>query len=103
MVFKSYMHLHNLQKTVTMALLISMFVFLRKAGAEEAYQHADEPIGTIYQLYDGTLTPDLLVNTLRNIDRLFPTRIVEPADRPRPFKRLDRQIMQVTFEYKGMR
>ena len=40
------------------------------------YRHASDPIGTVRQLYDGKLYPDILVNTSRNIDRLFPTRTV---------------------------
>lgn len=36
--------------------------------------HSQEPIGTARELYDGALPPDLLVNTCRNIDRLFPVR-----------------------------
>ncbi|MAD75925.1 MAG: serine hydrolase [Rheinheimera sp.] len=45
-------------------------------NAAPAYRHADEPIGTVRQLYDGKLYPDIRVNTFRNIDRLFPTRTV---------------------------
>lgn len=41
-----------------------------------AYAHASEPIGTIEEIYDGKLTPDLSVNTFRNIDRLFPSRLI---------------------------
>ncbi len=37
---------------------------------------ADEPIGTVREVYDGRLYPDIQVNTFRNIDRLFPTRTV---------------------------
>jgi CubicO group peptidase (beta-lactamase class C family) len=46
------------------------------ANAEAPYRHAGEPIGTVREVYDGTLYPDLQVNTFRNIDRLFPTRVV---------------------------
>jgi CubicO group peptidase (beta-lactamase class C family) len=42
----------------------------------DGYRHADEPIGTVRQVYDGRLYPDIQVNTFRNIDRLFPTRAV---------------------------
>ncbi|SEI10447.1 Beta-lactamase [Rheinheimera pacifica] len=44
--------------------------------ANKEYRHAKEPIGTVRQLYDGKLYPDIQVNTFRNIDRLFPTRTV---------------------------
>lgn len=43
---------------------------------QEPYRHADEPIGTVREVYDGRLYPDIQVNTFRNIDRLFPTRTV---------------------------
>jgi CubicO group peptidase (beta-lactamase class C family) len=43
-----------------------------------------EPIGTARQIYDGVLTPELAVNTFRNIDRLFPTRRVAHAAKPFP-------------------
>jgi hypothetical protein len=38
---------------------------------------AAETIGTVTQVYDGTLTSDIQVSTFRNIDRLFPVRIVK--------------------------
>ena len=47
------------------------------------YPHADEPIGTIEDVYDGHLTPDLAVSTFRNIDRLFPTRTIPASESPR--------------------
>ena len=40
------------------------------------YPHAGEAIGTVREVYDGRLYPDVQVNTFRNIDRLFPTRVV---------------------------
>ena len=52
------------------------------AGAE-GYPHAGEPIGTVEQIYDGHLTPDLAVSTYRNIDRLFPTRTIAAGDSAR--------------------
>lgn len=82
-------------------LVAGAFAVATSAHAGGAYSHGQEPIGTIRQLYDGTLTPDLTVNTLRNIDRLFLTRTVAPSDHPRPFERSDRQISQVTFSADG--
>ncbi|NRQ43447.1 beta-lactamase family protein [Rheinheimera sp. YQF-2] len=46
------------------------------SSAPAGYRHAGEPIGTVRQIYDGKLYPDIQVNTFRNIDRLFPTRTV---------------------------
>ncbi len=49
----------------------------------DAYPHATEPIGALREIYDGILSPDLAVNTFRNIDRLLPTRTVRPSSRPK--------------------
>lgn len=46
------------------------------SAAPAAYRHAGEDIGTVRQVYDGKLYPDIQVNTFRNIDRLFPSRTV---------------------------
>ncbi len=35
-------------------------------------------------MYDGALSPELAVNTFRNIDRLFPSRVVPHASTPTP-------------------
>ena len=51
---------------------------------QPAYPHAAEPIGTVRQVYDAALTPELAVNTFRNIDRLFPTRWIPRAAAPLP-------------------
>ena len=44
---------------------------------DSTYPHADETIGTVRQVYDGKLDPQIQINTFRNIQRLFPTRVVE--------------------------
>lgn len=54
------------------------------AMGDQAYPHADEPIGSVRQVYDGQLYPDIQVNTFRNIDRLFPTRVVRSGTKPHP-------------------
>jgi hypothetical protein len=52
------------------------------AQAQE-YSHSQELIGTVEQIYDGHLTPDLTVSTFRNIDRLFPVRTISGSDNPK--------------------
>lgn len=49
----------------------------------DAYPHARDSIGSVREIYDGTLSPELAVQTFRNIDRLFPTRAIVPAATPR--------------------
>lgn len=46
-------------------------MFTRQAAADGA-----ENIGTVVEVYDGTLTSDIQINTFRHIDRLFPVRVV---------------------------
>jgi len=63
--------------------------------------HAAEPIGTVRQVYDGALYPDLQVNTFRNIDRLFPTRVVPTGDHVYPLPQRSEQLQNFTFESRG--
>jgi CubicO group peptidase (beta-lactamase class C family) len=54
------------------------------ASSSSGYPHASEPIGTVRQIYDGVLTPELAITTYRNADRLFPTRTIEPGSAAYP-------------------
>jgi len=56
--------------------LIVLMLLSTIARAEYVNPHSAEAIGTVREIYDGTLFPDIQVNTFRNIDRLFSTRIV---------------------------
>ncbi len=71
------------------------------AETPSPYRHADEPIGTIRQVYDGQLFPDLQVNTFRNIDRLFATRTVKAGNSPRPLPAAERRLQNFQFESRG--
>ena len=62
-----------------------------------SYPHAKEPIGTVRQMYDGALTPELAINTFRNIDRLFPTRVVAHGAHPKPLPAAPTQLREVHF------
>ena len=70
---------------------------------QEQYPHATEPIGTVRQVYDGVLAPGMAVNTFRNIDRLFPTRIVPRSPSPRPLPRAATALKSVTLTDAGTR
>ncbi|MFD2816300.1 serine hydrolase domain-containing protein [Paracoccus aerius] len=70
--------------------------------AAQGYPHAEEPIGTVEQIYDGHLTPDLAVSTFRNIDRLFPVRTIEAGDSPRALPEAPQDLpAMVSFEIEG--
>jgi CubicO group peptidase (beta-lactamase class C family) len=62
------------------------------------YSHADEPIGSVREVYDGALYPDIAANTFRNIDRLFPTRAVRRGNNSQPLPTSTRQLQNFTFE-----
>jgi len=62
------------------------------------YRHADEPIGDVEAVYSGHLTPDMAVNTYRNIDRLFPSRVIEAGDSPRELPPSEASIDGLIFE-----
>jgi len=68
---------------------------------QSSYPHATEPIGTVRQMYDGALTPELAVNTFRNIDRLFPTRLVAHGTRVKQLPLADQPLGAVKFASGG--
>jgi CubicO group peptidase (beta-lactamase class C family) len=67
----------HIRTACSFVLFLTCFV----SAAEDTYRHSDETIGTVRQVYDGKLYPDIQVNTFRNIDRLFPTRTVKRGER----------------------
>lgn len=71
------------------------------AESSDVYRHGEEPIGTIRQVYDGQLFPDLQVNTFRNIDRLFATRTVKAGNVPFPLPAGERRLQNFQFEARG--
>ncbi len=60
-----------------------------------------EPIGSVRQMYDGTLTPDLAVNTFRHIERLFPTRTIAHGTTVSPLLPADRPLTHLEFVSRG--
>jgi len=73
----------------------------KRGAATPAYPHAGEAIGTVRQSYDGALSDSLAVQTFRNIDRLFPSRIIRHGT-PRPLPRAARELGEVTFTHNGV-
>jgi CubicO group peptidase (beta-lactamase class C family) len=69
---------------MTIRTLLVGFMLLSRTLAAQGYPHGSEPIGTVRQIYDGVLPFDVAVRTFRNIDRLFPTRVVPASTRPLP-------------------
>ncbi|MEB2843998.1 serine hydrolase [Rhizobiales bacterium RZME27] len=77
---------------------IALLAGAQTAGAEEAYPHAKEKIGTVEQIYDGALTPDLAVSTFRNVDRLFPTRTIKAGGRASELSKSENELGKVSLE-----
>ncbi|MEP7382227.1 MAG: serine hydrolase [Gemmatimonadota bacterium] len=71
------------------------------ASAPAPYPHANEPIGTVRESYDGTLSDEMAVHTFRNIDRLFPTRGIEAGPTSSALPARAQPLPPVTFESKG--
>jgi CubicO group peptidase (beta-lactamase class C family) len=60
-----------------------------------------EEIGTVRQIYDGALYPDIQVRTFRNIDRLFPTRTIKRGIQVYPLPESDIPLKGVEFTSAG--
>jgi CubicO group peptidase (beta-lactamase class C family) len=85
-----------------LALILSLTILVScKAGVELGYIHADEPIGTVREVYDGALFPDIQVNTFRNIDRLFPSRVVRRGTYVYPLTLSDTPLENFRFSSRG--
>jgi len=70
-------------------------------AAEVTNPHADEPIGTVQQIYDGALMPGIQVNTFRNIDRLFATGAVRQGGKVLPLPAAQKPLENFKFESNG--
>lgn len=97
--FRNYMIVPSFRVTMfsTVALLIGATSPMM--ADESTYPHGNEPIGTVEQVYDGALLPDLAVSTYRNIDRLFPTRTIKAGTKPLNLPKADKQLTNVKFKY----
>ncbi|HSG52004.1 MAG TPA: serine hydrolase [Rheinheimera sp.] len=78
--------------------VIASLIFCFNINASDAlYPHAQEPIGTVRQVYDGRLYPDLQVNTFRNIDRLFPSSIIAKGSAVQPLPISNKPLTEFSF------
>ena len=91
---------HKAWTTALVALVLVLSSCARSAQ-REAYPHAMEPIGSVREIYDGVLTPELAVNTFRNIDRLFPSRVIARSSHPLPLLVSDEPLGPITINDAG--
>lgn len=85
------------------APVAAIFTLLGAAAFTQpaANPHAGETIGTVREVYDGKLLPDIQVNTFRNIDRLFPTRVVRHGPHVYPLPEADKKLGNLTLTSNG--
>ncbi len=81
-----------------LAVLVSLAAAISACAAPP---QSSQEIGTARQIYDGTLYPDIQVNTFRNIDRLFPTRTVKHGEHLYPLEKSDAPLKGVEFISEG--
>ncbi|MCA0374126.1 MAG: beta-lactamase family protein [Gemmatimonadetes bacterium] len=95
--------MHRLRRTATSVVVALGMLAVTAAHplAAQPNPHAAEPIGTVRQMYDGLLSPELAVNTFRNIDRIFPVRVVTHGPRVRPLPTATRPLRDVSFVDRG--
>lgn len=86
-----------------LALLVGLSLSMSGAFAHDVINpHKDEQIGTVEEVYDGRLMPDIQANTFRNIDRLYPTaKVAHDPENIRALPKADFQISNVIFESNG--
>jgi CubicO group peptidase (beta-lactamase class C family) len=60
-----------------------------------------EAIGSVQEVFNGTLRPDIEVNTFRHIDRLFPSRTVSHGASVYPLPLSSKPLMNLHFMSKG--
>jgi CubicO group peptidase (beta-lactamase class C family) len=95
------MRLDRLSPLVATALVLC----LCPSGAQgqgAPYPHADEPIGTVREIYDGVLSPDMAVRTFRNIDRLFPSATIPGSSHPLPLPTAQTALPPIRIVDDGM-
>ncbi|MBV9035500.1 MAG: serine hydrolase [Acidobacteriaceae bacterium] len=63
----------------------------------------EDAIGSVQDVYNGTLTPDIQVNTFRHIDKLFPTRTVLHGGSVYPLPKSSRILRSIPFVSGGRR
>ena len=87
---------------ITATAFVLIIALTSPVNAEDSqYHHAKEAIGTVRQIYDGKLYPDIQVNTFRNIDRLFPTRTVARGENVSVLPMSDQPLQEFSYTVDG--
>ncbi|MBR7801201.1 beta-lactamase family protein [Undibacterium sp. FT137W] len=65
------------------------------------YPHQREAIGTVREMYDGSLSTATAVSTFRNIHRLFPSATIPKSNKPFPLKAAAKPLSSFVFTDRG--
>jgi len=85
-----------------LGLVLSLSLLAGTGSAGQVVNpHAGENIGTVREVYDGALLPDIQVNTFRNIDRLFPVRPIRRGTSVYPLPASARPLQNIEFRSDG--
>ena len=90
---------NSLSVALLLAWLLSGLTVAAEGGA--GYAHQNETIGTVREIYDGRLMPDIQINTFRNIHRLFPTRRVSRGEAVSGFDHAEIPLTDFSFTLDG--
>jgi len=82
-------------------LLLTLALLAPACTQVSTYPHENEPIGSVREVYDGTLSPEMAVQTFRNIHRLFPSRVVPRSTSPRPLPVAAEPLGDIAFDDDG--
>ena len=83
------------------AALIAAIIGMACMLTRHAVAAPAESIGTVTEVYDGSLTSDVQIRTFRNIDRLFPVRVVKHGPHVLALPRAGRPLAKVEFTSGG--
>jgi CubicO group peptidase (beta-lactamase class C family) len=86
---------------VTVTAVLAVNVGAQSASAPYVNPHAAEPIGSVRQMYDGKLSADEAVRTFRNIDRLFPVRVIRRGPSATPLRPRTRALTDFRCRSRG--
>jgi CubicO group peptidase (beta-lactamase class C family) len=89
------------QRSRCSLILLLMLGAAVLANAQTRPVPSSGPIGSVRDLYDGKLRPDIQANTFRHIDRLFPTRTVSRGTSVYPMPKSSRPLTDIRFVSKG--
>jgi CubicO group peptidase (beta-lactamase class C family) len=76
---------------IAVASIALLFICTSRAAQPE------EAIGSVQDIFNGTLRPDAQVNTFRHIDRLFPSRNVSHGTSVYPLPAAEKRLTNVHF------